>query len=45
MLVNEQIRLSLARQPQHGVVKVLNPATHGLAVAQLDLDDHLAIAQ
>jgi hypothetical protein len=45
MFVDEKVRLSLARQPQHGVVEVLNPATHGLPVAQLDLDDHLAIAQ
>ena len=36
MLVDEQIRLSLARQAQHRVVEVLDPAAHGFPVAQLD---------
>ena len=45
MLVDKQIRLSLARQPQHCVVKIFNPSAHRLAVAQLNGDSYLAIAE
>ena len=45
MLVDKEIRLALARETQHGVVKVLNPTTHRLSIAQLDLDDYLAVAE
>ena len=45
MLVNEEVRLSLARKAQHGVVEVLDPAAHRLPIAQLDLDDDLAFAE
>ncbi len=45
VLVDEEIGLALARQAQHGVVKVLDPAAHGFAVAQLDGDNHLAVAE
>ena len=37
--------MSFAGQAQHGVVKVLDPSAHSFAVAQLDLDDHLAVAE
>jgi hypothetical protein len=45
VLVNEEIRRTIARQPQHHVVEVLNPAAHRLTVPQLYIHDHLAIAQ
>ena len=45
MLVDKEVWLALARQAQHAVVEVLDPAAHGLAVAQFDLDGDLAVAE
>jgi len=45
MLVDEQVWLTFACQAQHRVVKVFNPSAHGLAIAQLDGDDNLTVAE
>src|ERR1700761_5822486 len=44
-LVDEEVRLALAREPHHHVVEVLDPAVDDLAVAQLYGYRHLTIAQ
>jgi len=41
MFIDEQIRLALAREPDHAVVEVLNPSGDGLAVVQLYGDTNL----
>ena len=45
VLVDEEVGVSLARKPQHGVVEVFDPAANGLSVPQLDLDNHLTVAE
>jgi hypothetical protein len=44
-LVDEEIRFAFAGEAQHHVVKVLDPAADHLAVAQLDGDRDLAVAE
>ena len=44
-LVDEEIRLALAGEAQHHVVEVFDPAADRLAVAQLDGDRDLAVAE
>ena len=45
VLVDEEVGLAFARQPQHTIVKVLDPAAHGLSIAKLDGNINLAVAQ
>ena len=45
VFVDEKVRVSHARKPQHCVVEVFDPAADGFAVAQFDGDGHLAIAE
>src|SRR5271166_603082 len=45
ILVNEQIWLTLAREADHAVVEVLDPARDGLAIVQLHGDANLFFAE
>src|SRR5271163_959431 len=45
ILVDEKVRFSLAGEPDHAVVEVFNPAVDSLAVAKLDRDRDLLLAQ
>src|ERR1700731_4590117 len=45
MLVNEQVRVSAAGNANHAVVEILDPAVDDLAIAQLNGDADLAIAE
>lgn len=45
VLVNEEVGMPFARETQHGVVEVFDPAADGLAIAELDVDGYLAIAE
>ena len=45
MLVDEEIRMAVARDAHHIVVEVLDPAIDHLAIAQLHLHADLAVAE
>src|SRR5258708_10317885 len=45
LLVNKQIGLTLAGEPKHSVVEVLDPAAHDLAAAKLHRNGNLALTQ
>lgn len=45
MLVDKQVWMAFARQSHHRIVEVLDPATHSLAIVQLDRDRHSALAE
>src|SRR5271156_4866232 len=45
MFVDEQIRLALAREPDHAVVEVFDPAGYRLAIVQLHGDANLFFAE
>jgi hypothetical protein len=45
VLVDKEVGVAFAGETEHGVVEVLDPAADGLAVAELDLNDDLAVAE
>ena len=45
MLVDEKIRMAVTCNPNHAVVKILNPAVDDFAIPQLYLNADLTITQ
>ena len=45
LFINEKVWLAVARQANHAIVEILDPALHDFAVVQLDHDLHLALTQ
>ena len=45
MFIDEKIGPSFARDPDHGVVEILDPSGNTLAVAEFDRHSHLLLAQ